>query len=220
MGIGTIQVNQFFYLQPFGLFLYRISVSPHQRRQVRLKLYPPLLQAPVIGLSHVHIALGMRQYGNISRRLDFFHHAVQIHRGIEIGGFHQQVVAFRSQGEQVTVGEPLLEEVVEHVLGRQVQPEGSGIAGLKLPEAGAQAGRGIGDVLHDVGGTPDFADSQLLIQPQNFQGFFDGLYPVVHAGQEVGMVIGHSPKNPALRQRLSLPERPPTHAHCFFPSPP
>ena len=63
--------------------------------------------------------------------------------------------------------ETFQKQVVEHVLGREVERHGTVVGGGELGKAAAQGSRGVGHVLHDVWSEPYFPDAQLCVQGED-----------------------------------------------------
>ena len=115
---------------------------------------------------------------------------MQPRRRIEVGRFHQEVVAGGTDGQQVARLQPLAKQVVEHVLRRQVEAQRAVVGGAELVEALREPFVGVGYVLHDVGGEPYFANAGLLVAFENSETFCRGLHSVVHTGEDVAMPVG------------------------------
>lgn len=187
---------------------YTLAISTAERKYIQLEFHAGRFQVKVVAVGHVDIPLGVCQDGMVAFGLDSLQHAAQVHRRVEIGGFHQQMVPLFAYREQVVSLQPLLEEVVEHVFGREMQPDCSGIASPQLREALAQEGRFVGNILHDVRGEPHGFYSQLLVPAEYCQRLLHRAHPIVHPGQDVAMPIGKSPEKSRFGQRPALSERP------------
>ena len=111
-------------------------------------------------------------------------------------------------GEEVAGFEAAVEEGVEHVLGGEVEADGAVISGFEFREAGAEGGGGVGDILHDVGGEPDFADADFLVVGEDFEGALHGADAVVDAGENVAVPVGGAFEEAAVEDGVVFGEGP------------
>ena len=111
-------------------------------------------------------------------------------------------------GEEVAGFEAAVEEGVEHVLGGEVEADGAVICGFEFREAGAEGGGGVGDILHDVGGEPDFADADFFVVGEDFEGALHGADAVVDAGENVAVPVGGAFEEAAVEDGVVFGEGP------------
>ncbi len=144
-----------------------------------------------------------------------------------VGGGIEDLVDHR---EEFAGGEAAVEEGVDHVLGGEVEADGGGagfgcvigpglgamgrVRRLEFREAGAELGGGVGDVLHDVGGQPDFADARFLVIIKDFEGGFQCADAVIDAGEDVAVPVRAAAEEAAVEDGVIFGEGP--HGRCFL----
>jgi len=93
--------------------------------------------------------------------------------------------------EQEVVGvEALEEEVVEHVLGGEMEGDGTSVGLEELLKFGSQELGGVGEVFLDVGGEDDLLDAEGFVGLEDLEGLLEGWDTVVDSGEDVGVVVG------------------------------
>ena len=195
------------FAQPHGLLLRKRTVVSGERGQVELELHPFLLEAAVVSVLHVDIPFGVRENGMKAPRLDAPEQFMEARRRAEIAGLHQQMVASGAQRKQVTALQTLLEQAVEHVLGREVQLHGTGIGRLQFGETLPQRRGCVRNVLHDVRREPDLGHSPPSILLQHLQRLRHRPHPVVDPWQHMAVPVGE-PRAEQPRGVSLPPERP------------
>ena len=190
--VGASEVVEPLLEEPVRLVLGLGAVAAGEGGEVDLEEDLHALELPIVVLVHVDVALGMGEYGKVAFGLDAPEDVLHPHWWGEVGGLHEEMVAGLTEGEEVIGLKALLEELVHHVLGGEVEFDGTLVGGLQLGEAGAQALRGVGDVLHDVRRTPHLGDAEFLVALEHFQGGFEGLHAVVHPEEDVRVVVGEA----------------------------
>lgn len=110
--------------EPFGIFLGLSTVHSRQRGKVELEENVHTLEALVVGTTHVDIALRVGQNGCVATVLDALQTLVEVHGWVEVRGLDQQVLVI-AQGKQVVGLQTLVKEIVNHVLGGQVEVDAS-----------------------------------------------------------------------------------------------
>lgn len=121
----------------------------------------------------------------------------QSHRGCEVGGLHEQMVAVGPHKQEVALLKALLEEGIEHILCGEVEFQRTVVGVAQFAEATAQGLRGVGHVLHHMGGAPHLGDAVLLVALQDLEGGRHRTHAVVHPGKEVAVVVDETSKGRA-----------------------
>ncbi len=201
-----------------------VSVHANQGHQVELKADPGFLEPLVVAAAHIDIALRVGEERVQSFHADLVERIFEGHGRAEIGRFDEQHVASFGSGNGLMSPDrqkfPFLEAVVkqrvDHVLRRQVEPDGhlalmfGGIGSPEFLEAGLQGSRLVGDVFHDVRGQPDFPDPDLVVIIQYLEGAFHRADPVVHPWQDMAVPVGGSLQEAAVQDRIVFGEGPHT----------
>ena len=180
---------------------------PGERGQVELELHPFLPEAAVVSVFHVDIPFGVCENGMEAPRPDAPEQFMEARRRAEIAGLHQQMVPSGAKRKQVTALQTLLEQAVEHVLGREVQPHGAGIGRLQFGETLPQRRGGVRDVLHDMRREPDLGHSPPSVLLQHLQRLRHRPHPVVDPWQHMAVPVGE-PRAEQPRGVSPPPERP------------
>lgn len=165
-------------------------------------------QLLIICLKHIVVALGMGKHGDIALGLDAKKNVVKTAWRVEVGGFHQEVLALLAYWQQVALLQTLLKETVEHILGGKAKDYWPFIGGLQLRETHAQKGSGVRHVLHDVWSEPHLLDPMLFVGRQYLKRLLDGLDTIVHTGKKMTVPIGISFENTTIGDAISFAEWP------------
>lgn len=197
-------------------FAHLLPVKAGKRRQVHLESRPHILQTVIVAVVHVRIPLGMGEYRKISFRLDSFHDSEQIHRRIEIRGFDQKTVAFKSPRQQLALRKAFLEQPVQHVFRSKAQGDVTFIYIAQLCKTLFQNGRCIGHILHYMWCQPYRNDSGPFIQSQYLQGLVHSPHTVVHTRKYVRMAVGKAAEHSAFLKREMSSESPHGRLNYFW----
>ena len=188
----------------FGLALSCVAVIAGHRGKVELEEDPHFVEFLKVLFAEVAVALGVGQERAVSRAHDFPELARQVvWLGHDRSLDQEHVVLHR---QQVAVLEPLVEDRIEHVLGGKVQPDGSAVGTAERVEACLEVLGRVRTVLHHMRGAPPVSHAQQLSVLEDLKGIFDGLYPVVHTREDVGMAVCSSLKHSVLRKGASAAE--------------
>ena len=75
---------------------------------------------------------------------------------------------------------------------------------IEVIEATTEVGRGVGIVLHDVGGEPKFLDAEFLQFLQSVEGFIHGLHTVIDTWEDMAVEVGHALEETAVEEGVFL----------------
>ena len=154
---------------------------------------------PFVGcVVHVAVSLRVGQKRAVAGLLDPAERARHVRRRVPCGCLHKDGVVLHRQ--EVTLCEALLEQGVEHVFRRKVELYGTAVGRLELCEALLQRFGGVGHVLHDVRGAPDFLDSDFFVVGKYSEGVLEGPDAVVHTEEDVAVTVSGSLEHSALKQ--------------------
>ena len=122
MNAGTSVVKHILFFEQPSSLLDFFPRQTKKRKLIKLELNIHRLQLMVFALNHVLIPFWMGLYRKITFCLDAKQDILQTHWGIEVRGFHQQVLVIFANRQQVILVQLFPKQVVEHVLGDEVQP--------------------------------------------------------------------------------------------------
>ena len=110
-------------------------------------------------------------------------------------GFHQHHVLVVEK--QVAPAHPLDEGRVHHVLRCEIELQSAFVGRFKLLETCFQALGGIRHILHGMRGEPHLAETLFLHILEYGKGLLQGTHAVIHAVQDVGMIVHGTVKDAA-----------------------
>ena len=188
--------------QAAGAALHLAAVLSRQGDEVQLELAAAALQAPQRLLGHVQVALGVGNDGLVAAQRQPVQDGVNLGGGAHVGGLDKHTPPVERQ--QPVLRLLAAETAVHHVLARKAELDGGGVASKELAETGAEAvGTVAGKILHDVRREQHAAHATRLQPAAGGVGGRAVGHPVVHAGEQVGVHVGHALQQAELRKGLA-----------------
>lgn len=145
--IGSEEGDEALGEEIVGAFLGVLAVEAEEGGKVELEVDALVVETLVVFVGHVEVAFGMGKDGLNALGLDFVKEAVEVEGGREVGGFEEkfrvpeigrcEISILGIMEEEVVGVETLEEEVVEHVLGGEVEGDGAGVGSLELLKFGS-----------------------------------------------------------------------------------
>ena len=183
-----------------------LSIVAEHGRIVHLEAHPHAVQAGVLLLAHVLVTLRMRQHRPESGAHGAVYHVPEIVGPGPCGGLHQYG-AFLPVEQEILFRQVLLEELVHHVFGCEMEFDWTVVHGLELLEALFQPGSGVRDVLHGVRGEPEGTEAGLLEHGEDGKGVTGPGDAVVHVEEYVRMMVRSSFQEPFVSYRVFSAEQ-------------
>ena len=192
----------------------RFSIVTRHRRQVQLEQAAHIVQAFIIRCLHIAVSLGMGDKRLISSLFNGLYRVPEVIRRREGRGLHQhQLVPVR---KKVAGGQTGFEERIQHILGGQVQAKSAFVHRTEFIEAGTEPFRGIGDILHDMGGEPHFPDALFHFQPgKDGQRLLKGFHTVVQPIENMAVIVGGTLEKTVVNNGFPAMEK----SHIKLPTP-
>lgn len=168
--------------------LGRLAVVAGDGSYVHLELNSHVMESSICGFVKVSVSFRMCQEGAEARCKDVLKHGLEARRRVPCGCLDEDGVVIHH--EEVAGLEAFSEEVVEHVLRREVEGDAAGVCRLEVGETLTQGVSGVCDVFHYVRRAPYVCDAKGFFIRKHCEGVVQGADAVIHSWKDVGMTVG------------------------------
>lgn len=187
MAVGTDHGVETFVEEHLGLDLDFFSIRAEYRREVELEDSTHGAEALIIFDGHVAVTLRVSDEWTVTVAHHPFEDLPQVDRRSPGRGLDQDGIA--SVSKKVAFLKPLLEKGIYHIFRSETQFDRAIINGLELFKTSLESFSSIRYILHGVRCEPECLQAQLLVQSEDGEGIFLGLYTVIQPPEDVRMIV-------------------------------